>query len=693
MSEAEANNNSVAQSQARTILDVQQSFAESLAFSEDIIWDLLSEEQAHVLRSKIANLLRCEADTALVVQGDVAKQKELEKQKRSFENMREILFNSVWEQRKYTNRQSLTSIFYVLVATDEEDHNIAQNSRKWSCHPVFRARRCVSGNDRLNSSSSDCCMIFVDEVGRVYQNWKAYVENNELPAGIMVAPRRGVYTLVQQKVMLENWQTPAGSTLHKALGHADKGAAFAGFGAALVPLAALIAPVAAPLMAGAAVVGLASAGYATLRSGSQLIDRSRHEQSINVTDRAARGQWIGVVAGGVGLGAAGATSVMTAATSAGREVSAITQMAVNGMNISSIMISGTGLANGIIDLVLKTQDGDDISAMDVLQLSASLVLFTHSVYNFKLASTIINETANSRIAGYRETLSNRQRKMFDKISKETIRTKGATQGRMDIIRNVNEMPSRQEFNDLYKINKDLNKKGVRPSFASNGKGIVLNDQVQTSGAELRASVQHGVGADVLGQVSQPIPNSHHSHGAGSVKAAAASFMGPSRLLGPGPNLLESTPDNKKYALGVLVLRISSVVINGVVVALKNYGESIFEHIINAESFETVLLSLADNLSPEIMKYILFITETFMDAMWEELNTVLKFYISSESVMYRIGKTILDKYRNYTAEQLYLVYDHIFNTVKDYFLSLNPNSFGNLLTKCTVCEGFYKICSL
>jgi len=47
--------------------------------------------------------------------------------------------------------------------------------------------------------------------------------------------------------------------------------------------------------------------------------------------------------------------------------------------------------------------------MDVLQLSASLVLLTHSVYNFKLASTIITDTANKNIAGYRDTLSNRQR--------------------------------------------------------------------------------------------------------------------------------------------------------------------------------------------------------------------------------------------------------------------------------------------
>jgi len=76
-------------------------------------------------------------------------------------------------------------------------------------------------------------------------------------------------------------------------------------------------------MAVAGVVGLASAGYATARSGAKLVDRSQHEQSINVTNREARGHWLGVAAGTVGLGAAGATTALTAATNAGREVGAV----------------------------------------------------------------------------------------------------------------------------------------------------------------------------------------------------------------------------------------------------------------------------------------------------------------------------------------------------------------------------------
>lgn len=281
------------------------------------------------------------------------------------------------------------------------------------------------------------------------------------------------------------------------------------------------------------------------------------------------------------------------------------------------------------------------------------------------------------------------RRMFDKISKETIRTRGATRGKLDIIRNVNEMPSRQEFNDLYKINRQLNEKGIRPTFDSNGNGIVLNDQVKTSGAELRASLQHKVGPDVLGQVTQPIPESYNVGGNNGKR-----FTAPARLLSPNPTLVDQTDmTNRNYAEGVNVLRLSSLMINGVSLVLSKFGASIFEHIVNAESFETTLLSLADNLPEDVMRFALNMTEIFMDNLWEELHEQLQFYLSSESVLYRIGTHILDKYSGLSVMQLSHMFSDILIAVKEYYLSLNPNRFRGMLTKCKECGGYYKICDL
>lgn len=235
----------------------------------------------------------------------------------------------------------------------------------------------AADNDGSSNNSSDCCMIYVDEHGRVYQNWSSFLSENVLPEGIMVTPCKGNYQLDSNgRVLLESCVTPAGSTNRKVLGVLDTTTAVAGLTAASVPLIGLVCAVAAPVMLVAGGVGLAAAGYTTARSGAQLVDRSMHEQCINVTDRQARNHWISGIAGLVGLGAAGATSAMTAATSAGREVGAvstliddptlyphislslspdhkqITQITVNGMNISSILVSGTGLANGALDLFL-----------------------------------------------------------------------------------------------------------------------------------------------------------------------------------------------------------------------------------------------------------------------------------------------------------------------------------------------------
>ncbi|XP_060658370.1 uncharacterized protein LOC132792871 isoform X1 [Drosophila nasuta] len=616
----------------KSIREVQQSFAESLGFGNETIWDLLSNEQSKILKKKIRILIP-----------DPEKN---DKQCAVFARIRQTIFDAVWEQRKYTNRQSLTSIFYVLVATDETNEDDAINSTKWSCHPVFRARRCVSD---INGRSVDCCLIYVDENGRVYQNWESYVTSNQLPEGIMVTPPRGVYNLtLRGEVILQSMPTPASSTESKVLGALDITLAVGGLGAAAVPIAGLALTVAAPVMLVAGAVGLAAAGYSTARAGAQLVDRSQHEQSINVTDRTARGQWLSVVAGAVGLGAAGATSAVTVATNAGRDVGAIAQLTVNSMNISSIMISATGLTSGVIDLILKHQDGDDISTMDALQLSASLFLFTHSVYNFKLASTIINDTANNRIGSYRESLSNQQRRTIDKVVKETIRTKGVS---TDIIRNVNEMPLRQHFN------RDLNRNGIRPSFAANGQGVELNDQVFTNMAELR--IQDNIEPDILRQVTNPMPESFEGSEASGNNICLVGNNG-GRVFTGSSRMTESTanysPENtRNYADGVRILRLSSLVINGVAIELSQFGDGIFTRIISAESFENALLMLADNLNDNVMQFVLNLTETFMHIFWDELNDFLKFYIPAESVLYRIGTHILDNYRYLTIDHLQLFY--------------------------------------
>lgn len=169
-------------------------------------------------------------------------------------------------------------------------------------------------------------MIFIDELGRVYQNWKTYLSNNELPSGLMIAPHNGIYTTDYEGIVqLEVHTTPNGSATRKALGYADTATAVTGFGAAAIPVAAMMVTVAPAVIVGAGVVCAATAAYSTIRSVYNLVDRKNHEQSIGLDNSQARNAWIGVGAGFVGVGASGATNVMTRAAAAGREVSLVSK--------------------------------------------------------------------------------------------------------------------------------------------------------------------------------------------------------------------------------------------------------------------------------------------------------------------------------------------------------------------------------
>lgn len=50
-------------------------------------------------------------------------------------------------------------------------------------YPVFILRKC--------HQSEHPCRIFIDHIGRVYDTWKEYVDDNKLPDCQMIVPRGG----------------------------------------------------------------------------------------------------------------------------------------------------------------------------------------------------------------------------------------------------------------------------------------------------------------------------------------------------------------------------------------------------------------------------------------------------------------------------------------------------------------------
>ncbi|XP_016966675.1 uncharacterized protein LOC108035520 isoform X4 [Drosophila biarmipes] len=98
-----------------TVREVQQKFAEILSHGEDITWDLLTANQEEVLKRKLS-----------LFKGNCN------------------WFYRIWNQRKYTNGQSLTSLFFVLIVDNVSNPQLAEESRSWHLYPVFRCRRCTN---------------------------------------------------------------------------------------------------------------------------------------------------------------------------------------------------------------------------------------------------------------------------------------------------------------------------------------------------------------------------------------------------------------------------------------------------------------------------------------------------------------------------------------------------------------------
>lgn len=124
--------------------------------------------------------------------------------------------------------------------------------------------------------------------------------------------------------------------------------------------------------------------------------------------------------------------------------------------------------------------------------------------------------------------------------------------------------------------------------------------------------------------------------------------------------------------------------------LKDYGEAIVKNVANGESFENILRVMGETVAPNVFDFIMKLTKTFLDEIHDELTELLKFFISTESVIYRMMKAVLIDYRDKTFQFIEAHASQILQTVQRQFLSLNPSDNNNPRKKCKDCEGYYTI---
>ncbi|XP_041452324.1 uncharacterized protein LOC111066558 [Drosophila obscura] len=334
-----------------TAREVQQVFAEILSHGEDITWDLLPipdrlmQNQKDILKCKIGEIFNHQFGTSQIGYAI------------------SVYIHTYIPSGKYTNGQSLSALFFVVIVKGVTEPKLAETNRSWSLHPVFRCRRCVADRGEGRSRSRDCCMIYVDQSG-VYNDWDTYLKQTALPAGVMVTCDRGVYKLIDGQVELKTYLIKEG------------------------------------------------------RSPSEWIAGFSPRNDCYLTSE--------------GLTAALESPELHRIYS---EQTARCILRVN--ELDHIRAS-----DKVLYLLLKRLDGQKVDNLNARLLSESLVLFTHSVNNFRLASQMV------RNATYRTSLSSHVQNTFDKISEEAM--EATTKGRLDLIRSANVVPTKKELQNLLK---------------------------------------------------------------------------------------------------------------------------------------------------------------------------------------------------------------------------------------------------
>uniref|UniRef100_A0A1B0CZ15 Uncharacterized protein n=1 Tax=Phlebotomus papatasi TaxID=29031 RepID=A0A1B0CZ15_PHLPP len=366
--------------------------------------------------------------------------------------------------------------------------------------PIFRIQKCINMKDL---STKNCCMIFVDVHARVYENWEAYCKENLLPECIIVAPKKGIFMgkinkIDEWEIDIEKFLSPAAQPTGRFAKYMDMTSTGLGLTASAVMIGTMFAPILAPAAGAAAVAGAVSGGWSILRSGQTLADRSQHEQSINMTDAGARSSWLGVAAGSLGFASGVAGKVLSSMATSGRTISPFLKITFTSLNASTLIVSGASTINGFIDVLFLNDDKP--TAWQVAQLSASLFIFTHSVYNFQTANSLI------RHIDIRDNLSVKQKRAFDKMAKETIRLNGESQGKADIIRSLRKVPDHKAyFRDMQKINKDLNSAKVKVSFGGDSEPLLNGQPSKAMPNEIRANLKAGSAATVFEGVAPHDP--------------------------------------------------------------------------------------------------------------------------------------------------------------------------------------------
>ncbi|GJQ74306.1 putative cognition protein, partial [Trypoxylus dichotomus] len=196
---------------------------------------------------------------------------------------------------------------------------------------------------------------------------------------------------------------------------------------------------------------------------------------VNIRNTESRAAYLNIAAGTMGVVGAGTTRIVSTLVRNGANIGTGVQYGITAINSANILISGTATINSCSDVIQQYIDDSVVpSALTIAQLGSSLFFFGNSLYHFQTGQTMVQEMQATKLNEISEGLrSNRHRKTFNKMLKETVRIKGEVRGKAEVIASMRNSASRDEvLAVLTRSNRYFNREGIR--FSAERGSISLN---------------------------------------------------------------------------------------------------------------------------------------------------------------------------------------------------------------------------
>ncbi|XP_046678381.1 uncharacterized protein LOC124366113 isoform X2 [Homalodisca vitripennis] len=235
---------------------------------------------------------------------------------------------------------------------------------------------------------------FIDPKPRRYETWNDYLRKNKLPKCDMCYPVNGIYSAIDGSVEIQFGKSPACDTRTAVFTSLDVSSTVLLVGATGVTLVSLAVPVAAPFVWGATATVLASGTYDTARNFYRLHDIKKHGESLGLKNPDSRSAWLSLAGSVVGMASIGTTALAKGVVATESAISRAGLMTLRVLNVSSLAISGIGVVNGIITLVMKRINGT-LETADILQFTSACLFFLNALVTYNLACRLIEELAFS----------------------------------------------------------------------------------------------------------------------------------------------------------------------------------------------------------------------------------------------------------------------------------------------------------